>query len=265
MAERKQNKAKNLADGENPENTGFRIWPGVTVITVCASLVFIIVYVVAYRVHLIPLPGILQSLLSKGSEKQVVVENVAEEGYMPSQETFSATYYAPEESDPFSVLVAMQVPEIYHQHMRITIGDAEKKTVDLYRQGGSWKLIVEDEGGVWLYLWNGDVFYRQNPLYPDGITTTLGTFTPENLLGLPDLAILQSLESASVEIVTADKVLRVRYSTDAELEWVCKVSLDAALVTEAQLLRDGQVVMAMYTEYFDLAPEAWDDTIVNAD
>lgn len=252
MAERKQDKSI-------PENTSFRIWPGVTVITVCASLVFILVYVVAYQVHLIPLPGFLQSLLEKGSEKQVVVgEDVSEEGRMPPLETREGVYYAPGE-EPKVVLAAMQVPEVYHQRMRITVAGNEKKTVDLYRQGETWKLVVEDVSGTWLYLWNGEVLYRQNPLYTDGITTPLGDLTPENLLGLPDLMTVQGWESASIEMSTGDKVLRVRYSIDTAREWVCKVSLDASLVTEAQLLRDGEVVMTMYTEYFDLAPEAWDD------
>ncbi len=247
-----------------PENTNFRIWPGVTVITVCASLVFIFVYVVAYRVHLIPLPSLLQNLLDTGGEKQVEAADIPAEGRMPAQETLTGTYYAPETVDPYEMLAAMQVPSVYHQRMRITYADAEKQMVDLYRQGDAWKLIVEDPSGTSLYQWNGAVLYRENARYPDGITTTAGSFTPENLLGLPTLTMVQSWAPSTVEMSTEDKVLRVRYAvataTDAEQEWVCRISLDASLVTEVQLYRNGEVVMAMYTEYFDLAPDPWEET-----
>lgn len=248
-----------------PENTNFRIWPGVTVITVCASLVFILVYVVAYRVHLIPLPSLLQDLLDTGGEKQVEIADIPEEGRMPAQETLTSTYYAPETVDPYGMLASMQVPSVYHQRMRITYADAEKQMVDLYRQGEAWKLIVEGQSGTSLYLWNGKVLYRESARYPDGITTTVGALTPENLLGLPTLATVQSWGAAdatsTVEMSAEDKVLRVRNVVDAEREWVCRISLDASLVTEVQLYRNGEVVMAMYTEYFDLAPDPWDETV----
>lgn len=252
---------------DRPENTSFRIWPGVAVITACASLLFVIVYVVAYRAHLIPLPGLLQRLLEQGGENQMVAgENISQDAYMPVQESLAVTYYAPEDEDPAALLAAMHTPTVYHQRMRITRGTATD-TVDLYRQEDCWKLIVENKSGTLLYLWDGAVLYRENPLYPEGIETVLGDNTPESLLGLPALSLLQSGDG-TVTMQPENKALRVQYPVEDGLEWSCRVTLDAALVTEAQLTRDGEAVLVMYTEYFDLAPESWtttQDDKVNAD
>lgn len=269
MAERKETnkQEREKKTVTRPENTKFRMAPGVAVITVCASLIFILVYVVAFQANLIPLPGFLQTLFYKGTDRQIVVENVPEDALMPVQETRTSTYYAPEEEDPEAVLSAMCSPEIYHQRIRITRVEAtETKTtdvIDLYRQKESWKLIVKKESDTALYQWNGAVLYRENALYPDGIETELGALTPENILGVPTLAAIQSWDATkrSVEMSTEDKVLRVRYQLEPELEWVCRVSLDVALVIEAQLYRNGEAVVVMYTEYFDLAPETWTETI----
>lgn len=239
---------------DRPENTSFRIWPGVVVITVCASLLFIAVYVVAYQAHLIPLPGFLQ--WGKSGEKQVVAgENVTDDMYMPVQESSEVTYYTPEEEEPATLLSAMHIPDVYHQRMRITRGTVTD-SVDLYRQDDCWKLIVENKSGTSLYLWDGEVLYRENSLYPEGIETVRGEYTPESLLGLPTLSTIQSWDG-TVTMLSENKALRVQYTLEDGSEWVCRVALDAALVTEVQFTHEGETILAMYTEYFDLAPETW--------
>lgn len=259
MPMREPMKERSLAQenkNSRPENTSFRIWPGVTVITACASLLFIVVYVVAYQVHLIPLPGFMQKLLGKGGENPVVAgENVLDDNTMPVQESLAVTYYTPEEEDPAILLAALHAPEVYHQRMRITRGNGTD-TVDLYWQNGCWKLIVENQSGTSLYVWDGAVLYRENALYPEGIETVLGDNTPESLLGLPTLSTIQSWEGV-VTMLPENKALRVQYTLEDGSEWSCRVALDAALVTEAQLYREGEAVLTMYTEYFDLAPETW--------
>ena len=49
-----------------PDTTGFRIWPGVTLIAVCGFLVFFAVYIIAYRAGLIPLPDYVEAPIKKG-------------------------------------------------------------------------------------------------------------------------------------------------------------------------------------------------------
>lgn len=257
--ERSSAPERNLAQGNRnsrPENTSFRIWPGVVVITVFASLLFLVVYAVAYQVHLIPLPGFLQEFFGNGDENQVVAEeNALDDNTMPMQETLTVAYYIPEEEDPDTLLAALHSSETYHHRMRITRGN-RTDTVDLYRQNGCWKLIVENKSGTSLYLWDGEVLYRENSLYPEGIETVLGDNTPESLLGLPTLSTIQSW-NGTVTMLSENKALRVQHTAEDGSEWVCRVALDVALVTEIQLTREGETVLAMYTEYFDLAPESW--------
>lgn len=249
-------------EGKNkrPESTNFRIWPGVLVITVCASLFFVMVYVVAYQVHLIPLPGIFHTLW-KGESEPVALpdETTFLTVEMPAQETREGQYYAPD--DPDAVLAALSTPEYVHQRIRISVGypaeiDKKQVVVDVYRLGVRWEVYeTTEDGAVSITRSDGETLYRQNTLYPDGITTNVGAYTLENLLGMPSLSAVQAIETdhRTVELHPVDKVVTVRYTTGKSSEWICRFGLDSGLLIEAQLFHDGETVYTMYTEYFDLS------------
>jgi len=250
------------AEGKNrrPESANFRIWPGVVLIAVCAFLLFLTVYVVAYRANLIPLPEYLKGLFDHtGSEQTAEVgETELYEALMPEGESEQGIYYSPGGEDPMQILQALQPPKQYRHRIRITRmpeDDREVLAAEIYVQEDRWKLTVTPENGTAeLYLCSGSELYRKNSMLPDGDTGAVGKFTPANLLGLPTLADLHQAE-ADVQIDADDKILLVAYTTAEGLHYVCRVGLDSGLLMEAQLQRDGKTLYVMYTELFDLAPE----------
>lgn len=249
------------ADGKNrrPESANLRIWPGVLLIASCAFLLFFSVYAVAYRIHLIPLPEYLSRLLERNGEEQTSEPGETDilEALLPVGETVEGIYYAPAQEEADGILAAMRKPEQYHQRMQITRttgGTRESTSADLYVQEDCWKLSTATNDTGELYLCDGENLYRENGLFPEGITMPEGNFTPENLLGLPALAMVQQHDSVETELFTSDKYLRVTYRTEEGLEYICRFGLDSGLLVEVQILREQETVLMMYTEFFDLAP-----------
>lgn len=250
------------SEGKNrrPESANFRIWPGVLLIAVCAFLLFLAVYVVAYRANLIPLPEYLKGVFEQNSSEQTADSGETElyEVLMPEMESENGVYYNPAGEKPEAILLALQTPEAYRHRIRITrsAGDIrEVSTAEIYVQNDCWKLTVTPEKGTAaVYLCSGTELYRKNSMLPQGDIVPAGAFTPANLLGLPTLTELQEKE-ADVKIDTADKILLISYTTSAGVEWICRVGLDSGLLMEAQALRNGEMLFMMYTELFDLAPE----------
>ena len=250
------------AEGKNrrPESANFRIWPGVVLIAVCAFLLFLAVYVVAYRANLIPLPEYLKGLFDHNGSEQTAVagETELQEALMPEMETENGVYYFPAGEDPQSLLQALQTPQQYRHRIRITrTRDSvrEISTAEIYVQEDCWKLTVTPEKGTAeVYLCSGSELYRKNNMLPEGATMAAGKFTPANLLGLPTLSDLKQAE-ADVQIREEDKILLVSYEMADGMNCVCRVGLDSGLLIEVQLMRDGETLLVMYTELFDLAPE----------
>ncbi|MBQ8400942.1 MAG: hypothetical protein IJX14_03340 [Clostridia bacterium] len=246
-------------EGKNrrPESANFRIWPGVTLIAVCAFLLFFAVYAVAYRIHLIPLPDYLESILGGEAVQAESGETEGIAALMPEQETENGIYFDPSEEDPYAIWQTLQTPEQYRQRMRITrsrSGRRESFTADVYVQEEFWKLICYEEDTSALYVCDGTDLYRENSLIPEGETVPAGGYTPANLLGIPNLADLQQTE-ADVQFSAASKMLRAAYVLENGTECVCQIALDTGLLMEMQMLQNGETILIMYTELFDLAPE----------
>ena len=250
------------SEGKNrrPESANFRIWPGVVLIASCAFLVFLTVYVIAYRDNLIPLPEYMKGLFAHTGSEQTAQPGGTElyEALMPVVETEHGGYYNPAGEDPVRILQALRTPEQYRQRVRITRMREDTREVlaaEIFVQKECWKLTVTPEkGAAELYLCSGTDLYRKNSMMPGGDTMPAGGFTPANLLGLPTLADLQQAET-DVEMHAEDKILLVSYEAADGVRYICRVALDTGLLMEVQLERDGEPMFMMYTELFDLAPE----------
>ena len=248
---------------KRPESVNFRIWPGVTLIAVCGFLLFLTVYVVSYRSNLIPLPEYLQALLAADEQEETIADSRTEEAEAlispPAEE--KKVYYDPAMEDPRLLLASLQSPEQYYQRMRISYmydSRTEDMVVDLYVLGSSWKLQSMDSEGspVDLYICDGEKLYHGGKsALSEKAVTPVGEFTPQNLLGLPDLSRLQAEDTADIAFDAEDKNLHITYGTE-DLRCECRIALDTGLITDIQLQREGQTVLFMYTELFDMSPAA---------
>ena len=252
------------AEGKNrrPESANFRIWPGVTLIAVCGFLLFLTVYAVAYRSNLIPLPEYLKGLLAQEYAEETAAEIRTEETgtLLPSRAEAEKIYYDPAAQDPKKLLADLRAPEKYYQRIRLSYlyeKRSEEIAADIYGYGDAWKLTQYSKNGEkeQSYICDGGQLYRDtgNPMLPAEVLP-VGGFTPQNLLGLPALSVLQTAESALITFLPDEKILHVTYEPEENVRCICRIALDTGLITDVQLQRNEQTVMIMYTERFDLAP-----------
>ncbi len=257
---KKQDKQGRLASGK------YRIWPGVTCITLVVAALFVWVYLAAYRAGIIPLPELLADLLRAEGEdtSESVVLGKEDAAYMPSAGV-SVERYLPEEMGAAELFASLVTPEKYHQRLRIrrsTSNGVTDMSYALYVDGERWLLRANDTANgqnasalsEMLYLCDGERLYRSQP-FPS--VSTIGAFTPSSVLGLPTLAWMQE-NGAAAELHTADKTLSVTLALEEGLVWQGRVALDTGLFMELELLRDGASALIMYTELFDLTPRAMD-------
>jgi len=244
-----------------PDTTGFRIWPGVTLIAVCGFLVFFAVYIIAYRAGLIPLPDYVEVLLNREAETGETAEtqSVITDSLLPPQETDYREIFSPADTEPDVWFASQTAPTEYHQRMRIIYQQEEQKeevSAELYRKDACWKLTVQEKGAEEpdLYLCDGTSLYRENPLFPDGILTGIGSFTPEGILGLPDIAALQQKEDIAVSFVDRGIHLQFFCSLEDNVQCAGLIAVDTGLITEVQLRQNGQVLLVMYTDLYDISP-----------
>ncbi|MBR4960043.1 MAG: hypothetical protein IKY52_04020 [Clostridia bacterium] len=245
-----------------PESSGYRIWPGVTLIAVCAFLVFVTVYFIAYKTNLIPLPEYLEVLLEKNTPAEETTEtrSDAADALFTPPETEIRDIFDPGARDAYEWLVSLTSPEPYYQRMQIVYqqGDVQENViVDLYRQEDAWKLIWTDRksGTVRLYLCDGENLYRENvSAVTETSMTGIGSFTPENILGLLSLTELQTWENIAVSFTSDEKYLQFACQTEEGLQYAGMIALDTGLLTEMRLLREEEILLTMYTERFEIAP-----------
>ena len=106
-----------------------------------------------------------------------------------------------------------------------------------------------------MYLCDGENLYRDSiSSVTEASVTKVGSFTPENILGLLSLADLQSRTDISVSFTSDEKYLQFSCSTEEGLQYAGMIALDMGLLTEMRLLRGDAVILTMYTEEFDIAP-----------
>ncbi len=255
---KKQDKQGRLSTGK------YRIWPGVTCITLVVAALFVWVYLSAYRAGIIPLPELLAELLTSEGERpsESVVLGEEDISYSPP-DAVSAERYRPEEMGAAEVFASLATPEKYHQRFRIrrvTAAGVTDRSYSLYADGSRWLLRASDtasgrEAGSLvesLYICDGESLYRSRP-HPS--VSAVGDFTPSVIVGLPTLEQLRE-SGAVVELHSADKTLSVKLALEDGLMWQGQIALDTGLFMELELLRDGVSVLSMYTELFDLTPRA---------
>jgi len=229
---------------------------------VCAFLVFVTVYFIAYKTNLIPLPEYLEILLGKNTTTEETAEtrsDTADVLFTPP-ETEMRDIFDPGSRDAHEWLVSLISPEPYYQRMQIVYqrGDAQENVIaDLYRQDDAWKLIRTDRknGAARLYLCDGENLYRENvSAVTETSITKVGTFTPENILGLPSLTELQTWEDITVSFTSDEKYLQFACQTEDGLQYAGMIALDTGLLTEMRLLQDDEILLSMYTEHLEIAP-----------
>ncbi len=245
-----------------PESSGFRIWPGVTLIAICAFLVFLSVYLIAYKTNLIPLPEYVEAFLQNKTQTEETAEN-RNDGMatlMPQPETEIREIFDPAAEDPAGLLESLNIPKQYYQRMQIVYQQdnlREETVVELYRKDSCWKLIKQrrKDDKMQLYLCDGEKLYRENPfVLADTAVTAAGSFTPENILGIPTLTTLQDWEGLMVSLLEDAKNLQFSCQTEDGLQYMGVIALDTGLLTELRVRKDDTVVLTMYTERFDMAP-----------
>ena len=258
----------NEEKNRRPEAAGYRIWPGVTLIAVCAFLVFLTIYFIAYKTNLIPLPEYLEVLLQANTrtEETAEVRQEAAEVLLPPPETEQRDIFDPGDKEASAWLASLQPSEQYYHRMRIQYqqGDrTEEITAELYRQGTAWKLIRTDQKReeVRLYLCDGENLYRDGiSSMTDTAVTKVGSFTPENILGIPSLKELQSWENMTVSFPSDEKYLQFSCDTEAGLQYAGMIALDTGLLIEMRVLQENAVIVTMYTEQFDMVPAQFRQT-----
>ncbi len=256
---------KKKLDKQGRLSTGkYRIWPGVTCITLVVAALFVWVYLAAYRAGIIPLPELLADILTAEGENPAESMVLGEEdaSYSPPG-AVSVDRYRPEEMGAAEVFNTLASPEKYHQRFRIRRVTAEgvtDRSYSLYVDGARWLLRASDTTNgrdtgsavESLYVCDGEQLYRSRP---HSSVSAVGDFTPSVLVGLPTLEFLRE-SGAAVELHPADKTLSVTLTLEDGLMWRGQVALDTGLFMELELLRDGVSVLSMYTELFDLTPRA---------
>ncbi len=242
----------------------YRIWPGVTCITLVGATIFVLVYLAAYRAGIIPLPELLAALLSSdGKDTTISVQAGETNAALPPPVSEEVTHYEPASQEAAVLLETLTTPERYHQRFRIRRTTGEQVTdisCELYVEGERWLLRYGDtnrnldDGGnqVTLYICDGENLYRNKPT---PLVTAVGDFTPDTLLGLPTLDWLRT-EGATPVVQAENKALALSLVREDGLVWQGRVALDTGLFMEMALLRDGENLLSMYTEMFDLTPRA---------
>lgn len=162
-----------------------------------------------------------------------------------------------------AILEGLTPPEAYHQIYTIAVGANEAqttRTVELWVNGGLLRGQVSDgvrtrtvlTDGSRVYMWyDGDAAALEADL-PEGVTA-------EDLLGLPDADLLQSLPQE--EIVDADYLV-LEDQERVSCVYVCRqesaqtvgrywVDLDTGLLYKADMLELSQQVYALRQESFE--------------
>ncbi len=255
---KKQDKQGRLSTGK------YRIWPGVTCITLVVAALFFWVYLSAYRAGIIPLPELLADILTSDREDptESLVLGEGEAAYMPLAAE-SVERYRPEELGAAEVFASLSVPEKYHQRLRIrrtASGDVTDTSYELYVEGDHWLLRGSDTARVreavelpeQLYICDGVRLYRSRPR---SAVSDKGEFTPWTILGLPTLDWLRD-NGAEPVLRPENKSLAFTLLLEDGLVWQGQIALDTGLFMELALLRGGEEVLVMYTELFDLTPRA---------
>ncbi len=245
----------------------YRIWPGVTCITLIGAAAFAFVYMAAYRAGIIPLPEILVELLQMEENRYAVsTQTVEEQVSLTPPVSMEVTRYEPEEQQAEDIFAALHPPEKYHQRFRIRRTTSEgisDISGELYVDGARWllrygdteKIRSEKEAVQVLYLCDGENLYRS---IPEPVVTPVGAFTPAFVLGLPTLSWLRE-EGATAVLQTENKALHLTLTMEDGQVWQGRAALDTGLYMEMELSREGTEVLSMYTEMFDLTPRAMEE------
>jgi len=254
-------------NGKKTEQKGLRLWPGITLLAGCTILVFVIIHLTAYRTGVLQPPSFLQSLgwQQKAQETHDSVENYDWLTSGGIQNSSVAEQYFSVGSDPTAMLASLIAPETYYQRMRFNIPqeNAYKSRIrELYVNENCWKIVsrTSDSSRVETILCDGASILREGTRGDVKYTITpVGDFSAQSELGIPTLGDLQALENPRLQYMEDTKNISVAWELKDNLECTCYVSLDTGLIMEMMLRQSGEIILYMYTELYDIAPDACEE------